>query len=141
MASRHRLVAAVSAAQLLVGVAGQAIALRRRLPYDVGLVGMHGRPEHVARDSWLMGTALSAPVTMLGVQAAAAVRLAAGPSALATRVTGTLGAMMVGGYLAERGVRERLSVGAWDGVESPVAAAGLALAGAMVLAGLGRAGR
>jgi energy-converting hydrogenase Eha subunit A len=140
MASRHRLVAAVSAAQLFVGVAGQAIALRRRLPYDVGLVGMRGRPEHVARDSWLLGTALSAPVTMLGVQAVAAVRLAAGPSALATRVTGTLGAMMVGGYLAERVVRERLSVGAWDAVESPVAAAGLALAGAMVLAGLGRAG-
>ena len=66
MAPRQALVA-VSAVQLAAGVAGQVIALRRRHPYDTPLMG--GRPEHVGRDSFLSGTALSAPVVMLVAQA------------------------------------------------------------------------
>jgi hypothetical protein len=132
----RRTVTVVALAQLVFGVVGHLVALRRRLHYDVALVGMHGTPEHVGRDSWFSGTALSAPVTMLTIQAVAAVRLTAGPSVVATRVLGALGAVMVGGYLGEQVVRERLSIRGWDPVESTVAAAGVALAGAMALTGL-----
>jgi hypothetical protein len=129
-------VTVVAVAQLACGVTGHLVALRRRLPYDVALVGMHGTTEHVGKDSWLLGTALSAPVTMLTLQALAAARLIAGPSVVATRALGALGVVMVGGYLGEQVVRERLSIRGWDPVESTIAAAGVALAGAMAVTGL-----
>ncbi len=58
----------------------------------------------------------------------------AGP--LAPAILGSLGAAYVGGYLGERVVRERLSPGGWDPVETPVAATGLTLAAAMGFLGL-----
>lgn len=130
--SRRHLVA-VATAQLAVGAAGQAIAVHRGLAYDFTPTGWQGKPEHVGRDAWLLGTTLSAPVSMLGVQAGAIARLTAGPSAAAVRTLGGLGGMMVFGYLGERGVRLRLSADGWDPVESPIAATGLALAATMVL--------
>ena len=54
MERRQRL-AAVSAAQLAIGVAGMVVALRRAHPYDV--LWLHGRPDAIARDSILLGTA------------------------------------------------------------------------------------
>src|SRR4051812_36327035 len=72
MALREALVA-VSAVQLATGLAGQVVALRRRHPYDTPIMG--GRPENVGRDSFLSGTALSAPVVMLAAQAWAVRRL------------------------------------------------------------------
>jgi hypothetical protein len=83
---RRRRLAAVSATQLAVGVAGMAIALRRRHPYDV--FGMHGRADSIARDSIFKGTALSAPVSNLLIQAALTV-VAGRPSRRTTRALGS----------------------------------------------------
>ena len=49
-------------------VAGMVVALRRRHPYEV--FWMHGRADASARDTTLKGTALSAPMSNLLVQAA-----------------------------------------------------------------------
>ena len=67
----------VSAAQLAAGLAGQALAIARRAHYDIPFGT--GRPEHVVRDSFVMGTALSAPVDMLAMQAWATARLSRRP--------------------------------------------------------------
>lgn len=64
-----RLLAAVSAAQLAFGLSGMAVAVRRRRAFDLPF--WQGQEATVGRDSLLMGTALSAPVTMLGAQACA----------------------------------------------------------------------
>jgi pimeloyl-ACP methyl ester carboxylesterase len=131
---RSRLLAAVSVAQLATGVAGMVVALRRRHPYD--LFWMHGRAEVVARDTILKGTALSAPLSNLLVQAALTLVVARRPSRGAARALGGLGALQVAGYLGERLVRRRLRPSGWDAVESPLVVAGIGLAGAM--AALGR---
>ncbi len=120
----------MSAAQLSTGVAGLALAVRRRHPYDIPL--MHGRRDAVGRQSVLMGTALSAPASMLAVQAVATAVLARRHSAPAARALGALGAMMVPGYLVERLTRQGLRRGAWDSAELRIALCGLALAAGMV---------
>ena len=112
------------------------VALRRRHPYDV--FWMHGRSDAIARDTILRGTALSAPVSNLLVQAALTVVVARRPSRGAARALGGLGALQVAGYLGERLVRRRLRPSGWDPVESPLVVAGIGLAGAM--AALGRQG-
>jgi len=128
-----RLLAAVSAAQLATGVAGMVVALRRRHPYDV--LWMHGRADAIARDSILKGTAFSAPVSNLLVQAALTAVVACRPRRGAARALAGLGALQVPGYLAERLVRRRLRPSGWDAVESPLAVAGIGLAGAMAVLG------
>jgi hypothetical protein len=139
MAPRQALVAA-SVVQLAVGVAGQMIALRRRHPYDTPL--MSGRPEDVGRDSFLSGTALSAPVVMLAGQAWAIRRLHTRPADGARRTLGGLGVVMVAGYLMERLCRARLTPGGFDPVETPVVVVGLLGAAAMgVLGHRDQAGR
>jgi hypothetical protein len=135
MGSRGVLVA-VSAAQLAAGVAGQLVALRERRSFDIALLGWRGQPERVARDSWLLGTGLSAPVVMLSIQAAATLRLGAGPSRTATRILGWLGATMACGYLIEREFRGAVSPAGWNPTATPVAAAGFTLALAMAASGL-----
>jgi pimeloyl-ACP methyl ester carboxylesterase len=129
-----RLLAAVSVAQLATGVAGMVVALRRRHPYDV--FWMHGRADAIARDTILKGTAFSAPMSNLLVQAALTAVVARRPSRGAARALGGLGALQVAGYLGERLVRRRLRPSGWDAVESPLVVAGVGLAGAM--AALGR---
>ena len=103
--SRRRALVAISAAQLAAGVAGQLIAVRERRSFDIALLRWRGKPENVVKDSWLLGTGLSAPVSMLTTQAVATVRLASAPSPVATRVLGVLGAAMTCGYLVEREFR------------------------------------
>jgi hypothetical protein len=129
-----RVLAAVSAAQLVSGLCGMALAVRRRHAFDVPY--WHGQESSVGRDSVLVGTALSAPVVMLGAQAAATTALLRRPEPVAARMLGGLGATMVAGYLAERLVRHRLTPSGWDATESPVIAAGLGLAAVMALIGL-----
>jgi hypothetical protein len=68
MRTRHALVV-ISAAQLAAGVAGQLVAVRDRRSFDIALIGWRGRPNRVAHDTWLLGTGLSAPVTILATQA------------------------------------------------------------------------
>ena len=131
--ARSRLLAAVSAAQLATGVAGMVVALRRRHPYD--LFWMHGRADTIGRDTILKGTALSAPLSNLLIQAALTVLVARRPSRGAAWALAGLGALQVPGYLGERLVRRRLRPSGWDRLESPLAAAGMGLAGAMVLLG------
>ena len=129
---------AVGTAQLLVQLVGMGVAVRRRLPYDVELVAMRGEPDAMGRDVWEKGTALSAPIQMLGVQAAALGWLATRHSTVAQRILGYLGALNVAGYLGERVVRERLRSGGWDPVETPAAGLGVTLAAAMGVLGLRR---
>jgi hypothetical protein len=136
MSGRHVLVA-VSAAQLAAGVVGQLVALRTRRPFDTAL-GLKGQPERVGRDSWINGTALSAPVYMLATQAVLTTRLAAGPSRPTTRALGVFGAAMLGGYLIEREVRPALTPGGFDAVVTPVAGSGITLAVGMAVLGLRR---
>lgn len=132
--------AAVSAAQLAAGLAGSAVALRRRRNYDIGF--MKGSPDRVGRDALWAGTAYSAPVPMLAVQAWATTRLRRGPDDGARRVLGLLGAIMVPGYLMERSGRAHLRPGGLDPIETPVVLAGLGLAAVMcVLGRRERAGR
>ncbi|NEK59539.1 hypothetical protein GCU56_16910 [Geodermatophilus sabuli] len=133
MSHRSALVA-VSGVQLAAGLAGQVVALLRRRHYDVPF--MTGSPDSVARDSLWFGTAFSAPVYMLGPQAWAIARLAAGPHQPARQVLRLLGTGMVGGYLAERLCRRRLTPGGFDPVETPIVAVGLA--GSVAMAVLGR---
>jgi hypothetical protein len=135
MTGRAPLVA-VSAAQLAAGLAGLAVALRRRRHYDVWLpVGaLRGCPEHVARDALFMGTAYSAPVPMLVAQLVAMIRLAARDDRRAVRDLTVLGALMVPGYLSER--YDRAHLRRWDRVETPVVLAGTGLAAVMVALGI-----
>ena len=137
MSRQRRLLVVVSSAQLAAGFAGQVVALRRQLPFNVAVIGWRGRPDRVAKDSWLFGTGVSAPVVMLALQAAATVRLARAPSGVAARTLGILGALMVGGYLVEAETRKALGRRGRDPVVTPVAAAGLALAAPMAYLGLG----
>jgi pimeloyl-ACP methyl ester carboxylesterase len=128
-----RLLAAVSAAQLATGLAGMMVALRRRHPYEV--FWMRGRADAIARDTMVKGTALSAPLSNLLIQAAVTAVVARRPSRRAARALGGLGALQVAGYLGERLVRRRLRPSGWDAVETPLAVAGIGLAGAMAALG------
>ena len=110
--------------------------MRDRRPFDTPLLGQRGRPEDVVRDSVFNGTALSAPITMLLTQAVATVRLAKGPSTVAARTLGVLGATMTCGFLVEREFPRAFSPAGLDPVVTPVAAAGFALAIAMARSGL-----
>jgi pimeloyl-ACP methyl ester carboxylesterase len=130
---RNRLLAAVSVAQLATGVAGMVVALRRRHPYDV--FWMHGRADAIPRDTIVKGTALSAPVSNLLVQAALTAVVTRRPSRAAARALGGLGVLQVAGYLGERLVRRRLRPSGWDAVESPLVVAGIGLAAAMATLG------
>jgi hypothetical protein len=126
MDHRRRL-AAVSAAQLATGVAGMVVALRREHPYEFLI--LRGRADKIARDSILLGTALSAPVAMLATQAVAIRSLLASDDPAAESIARLLGAVMVVGYLGEKQVRHRLRHP--DPVETTVAVTGIALAAAM----------
>jgi len=81
-----QLITAVSAVQLAAGLGGMTLAIRRRRAFDIPF--WHGQESAVSRDSLLMGTALSAPVVMLGAQAWATAALARRPNRAAERVPG-----------------------------------------------------
>jgi hypothetical protein len=125
----HRRLAVTSAAQLALGIAGLAVALRRRHAFDVPF--MHGDPERMILQSIYFGTSLSAPVAFLVAQAVATLRLTQGPDPTATRLLQALGVVYIGGYLAERRVRRCLTKRIWDPVESPLLVAAIALSVAM----------
>lgn len=132
--NRRQTLAAAGALQLACGAAGLALALRRHRSY--AFLFLRGRPETVARDAAVLGTALSAPGPMLAAQAWAVTTLARRDSLAAEKTLGLLGAAMVVGYLGEELVRQRLTRGGFDAVETPVAAAGLGLAAVLAAGGL-----
>lgn len=132
----NRALAAVSAVQLAAGLGGMALAIRRRHAFDIPF--WKGQESKVGRDSVLMGTALSAPVAMLGAQAYGIAALLRGSNPVAQHLLGGLGAAMTAGYLAERLVRQRLLPSGWDGTESPLIVAGMGLAAAMAVMGFSR---
>ncbi len=134
---RHRnLLVVISTAQLAAGMAGQAIALRDGRAFDIALLRWRGAPALVARDSWLLGTGLSAPVAMLAAQALVTARLASRPSKHAAVGLGALGAAMSAGYLVEAEFRRAVCPRGWDPRITPVAAAGFVLALGMAALGL-----
>src|SRR5256885_12845110 len=95
----ERNLALVSTAQLASGIAGMAVAVRRRHPYDTPF--MSGNEDSVARDSITNGTALSAPVYMLAIQALSIGLLARRGSRAAARSLGVLGGAVTCGYLIQ----------------------------------------
>ena len=125
----------MSAAQLACGVAGMAVAVRRRRFFDLPLVHMRGSPERVLQDSIFNGTALSAPITMLTLQGVATAAVTRRPSKGWARVLGVLGALMVPGYLSERHGQRLLTRNGWDRLESPLLVVSLALSVAMAALG------
>jgi len=130
------LLIAVSSVQFAAGVVGMGVAVKRRYPYD--FLMLHGKAERVARDTVLMGSAFSAPISMLGAQAWATLWLLRSPdNGVPARVLGGLGAAMVPGYLGEARVRARLSRAGRRRGETPLVVAGLLLAGVMAALGLG----
>jgi hypothetical protein len=131
--SPRRLLVAVSAVQLAAGLTGQVVALRRRRHFDVPF--MTGSPAHVGRDSWWFGTAYSAPSYMLGSQAYAVARLAAGPDDRARGMLRLLGTSMIAGYLSERFNRQVLTGRVIDPVETPIVVVGFLATIAMAVAG------
>lgn len=141
---RDRLLAAVAAAQLAMGVAGLTIALKRQHGYE--FLVWHGRTATIGRDAIWIGTALSPPMPMLALQSVAIAGAWRGERRAARGVLGGLGAAMVVGYLGESLVRRRLfRRSERDRLESAVARAGLTLAAAMAVLGgrgaLGKSGR
>jgi hypothetical protein len=132
----RRTLVVLGALQLVAGLAGHVVAVRQRRTFDLALLGWRGRPERVARDALIYGTALSAPQVMLVAQLAAVVRLAAGPSRPAARTLGLLGAAMVPGCALEREFRQALRPGGFDPVITPIAVAGFGLAIPMAVLGL-----
>ena len=98
-----RLLGAVSAVQLGLGLVGLRQALRDGTEYDLGFT--RGTPETMKRDLWFMGTNLSAPAWMLLVQALATVLLMTRHRSSAAKTLGILGVMMSLGYPAEKSVR------------------------------------
>jgi hypothetical protein len=130
---RDQILAAVSAAQLVTGAAGLAMALRRGHAYH--FLFLRGRPERVAREAVTMGTAFSAPAPMLVAQAAAVVGLRQGGPGWPATVLAGLGAAMVPGYLGEELVRRRLRPSGYDRIETPLVASALTLSAAMAVAG------
>jgi hypothetical protein len=131
--ARRSVLVAVSTVQLAANLLGQAVALRRRRPFDVPF--MHGDPAHVGRDSWWFGTAYSAPSYILAAQAYAIARLASGPDGRARAMLRLIGTSVVPGYLSERYARRLLTPAGFDPVETPIVVVGLA--GALAMAVLG----
>jgi hypothetical protein len=125
--------ATIALAQLACGLAGLVVAVRRRRAYDVTF--LRGAPERVTRDAFVLGTALSAPGTMLGAQAVLIPVVAFRGGRRPARGLALLGTLMCLGYPAERLVRARLRPGGWDAVETPIAVLGSALAACMAVLG------
>jgi hypothetical protein len=132
----HRGLVALSGAQLVSGVAGHLIAVRDGRPVNAALLGQRGRADRVARDAWLHGTGLSAPVVMLGAQAVLTARLARRPSRRTARILGLLGTAMACGYLVEQDFRDAFTRGGWDRQVTPVATAAFVLSLSMAAAGI-----
>ena len=123
----------VSAAQLACALVGMAVAVRRRRFFDVPLVNMRGSPERVLQDSFLNGTALSAPVSMLILQGVATAKVARRPSTGWSRVLGVLGALNVPGFLSERHGQRLLSRNGWDRLETPLLVVSIVLSAGMAV--------
>lgn len=133
VARSRRTLAVMSTAQLACGVMGLVLAIRRRHAFDLPL--MKGSPQTVGRDSLLVGTALSAPAPMMAAQVAMTAVVWRRPDARAAAGLRALGALMIGGYLAESLVRQRLRPAGWEPIESLLIASGLGLSLGMVVAG------
>jgi hypothetical protein len=133
---RRQALVVLGALQLTAGVAGHVVAVRDRRSFDIALLRWRGRPERVARDAFIYGTGLSAPVGMLAVQLACVARLAVGPSRTAARTLGVLGAAMAAGYLVEREFRHAMRPGQMHPVVTPIATIGFGLAVPMAVLGL-----
>ncbi|MEX5303210.1 hypothetical protein [Kocuria sabuli] len=124
--------AAVSAAQLCLGVTGRRRALRDRIAYDVGF--RRGAAENMESDQWFRGTALSAPNFMLILQGVCTALLLVRPRRWVARVLGVLGTVMICGQAAERPARAAWCH--WDARIAPLTAAATVLAAVMTWWGL-----
>jgi len=132
--SRAHALGVVALFQLALGIAGMALAIKRRHPYHVGK--MQGTADSVVHDSLFNGTALSAPVWMLVAQAVAAGLVLADTWHGARWVLGGLGLAMIAGYLGETHGRELLRPSGFDPLETPLLVLAILLSAAMAALGL-----
>ncbi len=132
----RRLLVACSAAQVLAGVAGQVLAVRRGLAFDVAFTPWSGRRDRVGRDAWFIGTGVSAPAAWLTLEAVATAQLARADDRRLRRVLGAAGAATAVGYLVERETRTALRPRGSDPLVTPVVLAGLAASAAAAWLGL-----
>ncbi|GAA1968761.1 hypothetical protein GCM10009776_34840 [Microbacterium deminutum] len=128
------LLLAISVAQLAVGVTGQVVAIRQGRSFDI--FRWHGDPRRVAKDSWFLGTGLSAPIPMMAVHACAIAVLGMRPSRRAAGTLGTLGAAMTAGYLIENQFRTAMRHPGHDRVVPMVGGGGFLFAVVMAVIGL-----
>jgi hypothetical protein len=134
--TRLTALAGCSAVQLVTGTLALRYAVERGLAVDIA--GIRRRGADVPRDSWFLGTGITAPIAMMAVQAVATGRVLRYANRAAARTLGVLGAVMVVGYVGERETRSALTPGRWDRRVSPLTGAGLALAVLMAALGLSR---
>jgi hypothetical protein len=125
-----RSLAAVSTANLALGLAGLWAGIRKPDPYDFRI--FRGSPRHIGAKQWLTGTALSAPGVMLVAQGAFIAWLLVKPGPAPVRALTILGAMMSLGYPIERGFARSLHE---LSLQTPLAVAGEASSLAMVMVG------
>lgn len=130
----RQLLVVISIAQLAVGVAGQLVAIRQGRSFEI--FRWQGDPRRVARQSWFMGTGLSAPVHMMSVHAAATAVLVRRRSQRAAGTLGTLGAFMVAGCLVENRFRSAVRRPFMDPVVTAIGGGGFVLAIAMAVMGV-----
>ena len=128
------MLAGVAALQLATAAAALRYAVERELAVDTPVLRRSG--VDVARDSWFLGTGITPPLLMMGVQAWAAGRVVRRPSRVAARTLGLLGGVMLVGYAAEHETRTALAPPSWDARVTPLTAAGLLLAVPMLALGL-----
>ena len=134
----RQLLVVTSVAQLAFGVAGQLVAVRQGRSFEI--FRWYGDPNRVARQSWFMGTALSAPVDMMAVHAAATAVLVGRRSPRAAGTLGTLGVTMAAGHLIENKFRSAMRRPGKDPIVTAVGGVGFILAVAMAVIGMREAG-
>jgi prolipoprotein diacylglyceryltransferase len=99
-----KLLATLSAAQLVVHLQAAHTGIRHRVPMDLPFA--KGDPDTVARDMWRTGSGMAAPWPLLALHAAGATALFTRDRLWLRRAMGGLGVWYVVFYLLERNVRE-----------------------------------
>jgi hypothetical protein len=133
--TRRCTLAFVSGLHLVTSTVALRYAVERDLAIDA--VGIRRKASDVPRDAYFLGTGITPPLALMGLQAVTAAVVLRRPSRAATRTLGALGVVMLLGYAMERESRLALAPSRWDSRVTPLTAAGAALTLPMVVLGLG----
>ena len=126
-----RLLATLSAAQLVVHLQAARTGIRHRVPVELPF--LKTSPDTVARDMWTKGSGMAAPWPLLAVHAAGTTALIVSDRLWLKRAMGGLGVWYVVFYLLERNVREAFRR---PNERTPSHASAVGLSAAMAVVGL-----